>query len=224
MKTYKLLFTWGALALASNTILANTAHAAESEEFEQPHRLELDATVGGRFGGALDVDLDHSTEGKISGRVSVDSSAVYGGILSYRVQRNGFFFLNYSRQDTTIRFRPNFVDLDSKASSGSIEYFQAGGNLEATRGRVTPYFGVSVGASRFSSRESSGDAWRFTAALDGGVKFRLLSFLHLRLLGRVPFTFSGGELYCYTGYGCAVVSDGAPFVQGEIQAAIGLDF
>lgn len=190
---------------------------------QESHRIEVDATVGTRFGGALDVNLE-STEEDIAGRISADSSMAFGGILSFRFQSNGFVYLSYSRQETDVRFRPSALDLDPQQAKGSIEYFQFGGNLEVTRGSLTPYIGFSIGPSRFASQEGGGDSWRFTAALDGGVKFRILSFLHLRVLGRIPFTISSGELYCYSGYGCAVVTNGAPFVQGEVQAGLGLAF
>jgi hypothetical protein len=205
------------LALLTITSLPTPGQAQER------HRIELDATVGTRFGGALDVELD-STEGMIPGRISADSSIAFGGIVGLRVQSNGFVYMSYSRQETEVHFRPQSIDLDSYQTNGSIEYFQFGGNLEVTRGALTPYFGFSLGPSRFASQEDGGDAWRFTAALDAGVKFRLLKSLHLRLLGRVPFTLTSGELYCYSGRGCALVTNGTPFVQGEVQAGLGLDF
>lgn len=189
----------------------------------EDHQIELDATVGTRFGGALDVTLD-SDDGDIPGRISADSSIAFGGILSYRFQSNGFVFLNFSRQETEVHFRPNNIDQESVKTNGAIDYLQFGGNLEITRGALTPYFGFSIGAAHFASHEDGGDTWRFAGAFDGGVKFRILPFLHLRLLGRLPITFVDGELYCYTGYGCAVVSHGAALVQGEVQVGVGLDF
>lgn len=196
---------------------SDSTHAAED------HQFELDATIGTRFGGALEVDLN-STDGDIPGRITADTSIAFGGIASYRFQSNGFVFINFSRQETEIRFRPSAVDQEAVQTSGAIDYLQLGGNLEVTRGSLTPYIGFSIGAAHFASHDDGGDSWRFAGALDGGVKFRLLPFLHLRLLGRLPITLVDGELYCYTGYGCAVLSRGAPFVQGEVQIGVGLDF
>jgi hypothetical protein len=209
-------------ALAVTLALAALSFSKPAPAGED-HKIELDATVGVRFGGALEVTLD-SDDGDIPGRITADSSIAFGGIVSYRFQSNGFVFLNFSRQETDVHFRPNNIDEQAVETNGAIDYLQFGGNLEITRGALTPYFGFSIGAAHFASHEDGGDSWRFAGAFDGGVKLRILPFLHLRLLGRLPITFVDGELYCYTGYGCAAVSHGVPFVQGEVQVGVGLDF
>lgn len=205
--------------LLSGLALAPGAHA-------EPKRIELSATAGARFGGSLDVGLEgaEDVDGD-DGRLSFDSSVSYGGILGFRLQKNGLGFLSYSRQETTARFHQFSDSGAKKTASASIEYFQVGGNLEVTRGRVTPYFGLSIGPARFASLESDGgDAWFFSGALDGGVKVELLPFLYLRVLGRLPVTFQSSSVYCYTGYGCLVALHGQPLVQGEVQGGVTLAF
>ncbi len=186
--------------------------------------IEIDATVGYRFGGAVETELQQGTLGDVTGRLTVDSAPSFGGILGYRIQSNGSVFVSYSRQQTAFRFRTDVVDAGVVESTGSIEYIQFGGNLLAERGRATPYIGFSVGVGRFASFDTGGDAYRFSAVIDGGIKFEILPFLHARFLGRVPMTFSGGELYCFTGYGCAAIVGSAPLVQGEVQAGLGVSF
>jgi hypothetical protein len=190
-----------------------------------PKRIELSATAGARFGGSLDVEPEGATDSANNGRLSFDDSPSYGGILGFRMQKYGFGFLSYSRQETTARFRQFSDEASQKTASASIEYFQVGGNLEITHGRITPYFGLSIGPARFASLESNGgDAWFFSAALDGGVKVRLLPFLYLRLLGRLPVTLQSSSLYCFGGVGCVVAVHGQPLVQGEVQGGVTLAF
>lgn len=204
--------------------LAPGAHARGGQSEQK--RIELSATAGARFGGSLDVGLEGADDlSSDDGKLSFDDSVSYGGILGFRMQKNGLAFLSYSRQETTARFRLFADDSSKKTASASIEYFQVGGNLEVTRGRVTPYFGLSIGPARFASLESDGaDAWFFSAALDGGVKVELLPFLYLRVLGRLPVTFQSSSVYCYTGYGCLVALHGQPLVQGEVQGGVTLAF
>lgn len=202
-----------------------------SEAQADDHKFEIDVTGGYRFGGTLGVDLDdypdddENTEDRdADGRVSVDSSPVFGGILGYRIQQNGFIFLSYSRQATTVRYRPDDPSLEILETDASLEYFQFGGNLQTVRGRFTPYFGFSLGMGRFASLDEGSDNFRFSIAFDGGVKVRIFDFLHLRLLTRLPITFTAGKVYCYTGAGCAFVTNASPFVQGEVQGGLGLSF
>ncbi len=195
------------------------------------HKFEIDVTGGYRFGGTYKVDLDanpddydDSVDHDDDGRISADSAPSFGASLGYRIQQNGFIYLGYSRQATTVRYRPNDPSLDILETDASLEYFQFGGNLEATRGRLTPYFGFGLGMARFASLDTGDDSFRFSLSLEGGLKIRLLDFLHLRLLARLPVTFASGKLYCYTGAGCAFATSGSPFVQGELQAGLGLRF
>jgi hypothetical protein len=180
---------------------------------------ELDVAVGYRFGGALDVESDSET-----GRISLDGAPAFSAIVGYRLQPDGFIFLNYSRQSTTLQY---VADGGGSASSTglSTEYLQFGGNLEITRGRWVPYLGFSVGTTRLAATDLGGDDWRFSAVVDGGVKFELARWLHLRLLGRLPFTFLAGDstVLCAAG-GCRVRLDGVPLIQGDVEAGLGVSF
>src|SRR5690606_20292264 len=87
---------------------------------EENHKFEIDVTGGYRFGGTLKVDLDNDpsddddTEDRVAdGKVSANGAPAFGGILGYRVQQNGFIFLSYSRQATTVRYRPEDPSYDT---------------------------------------------------------------------------------------------------------------
>ncbi len=202
-----------------------------SEALADDHKFEIDVTGGYRLGGTHKVDLDAnpddydtSAENEADGRVSADSAPSFGASLGYRIQQNGFIYLGYSRQTTNVRYRPDDPSLDILETDASLEYFQFGGNLEATRGRLTPYFGFGLGMARFASLDTGDNSFRFSVSFEGGVKIRIFDFLHLRLLARLPLTFASGKLYCYTGAGCAFATSGSPFVQGELQGGLGLRF
>lgn len=189
--------------------------------WSQAHnQFEVDATAGYRLGGGSDV-----MTGGQKGWIGFDGAPSYGGIFGYRLQPDGFIFLSYSRQQAALTYT---ADAGGSATSGvSVEYLHFGGNLETTRGLLTPYLGISVGATRFAdlSGQSGDQQWFFSAALDGGVKFEVHEFVHLRLLGRLPFTVlsSDATVLC-PGGGCVVDPDGQPMVQVELQGGIGVSF
>lgn len=182
--------------------------------------FEVDGSLGYRFGGGSNVRVAGQ-----EGWIGFEGSPSYGAIAGYRLRPDGFLFLSYSRQQTALVYT---ADGGSTASSGvSVEYLHFGGNVETTRGRWTPYLGVSVGATRFAdiSGSGAGQQWFFSAAFDGGVKFEVLDFLHLRLLGRVPFTILSSDtgVLC-PGGGCVVSPSGEPSVQVELQGGVGVSF
>ncbi len=213
------------ISLIGTTGLVTPAAATE------PRWFELDATIGTRFGGRLAVDLEDGNGASVdSAKLSTDSSLAWGIIGSYRVQRNGNIFVSYSRQETTFRLRTSGVSEDGWAvdevdGDASIEYFQFGGNLQATGSLVVPYLGVSVGLTRIAaSKENGGDWARFNVTLDGGLRFDFFPLIDLRVFSRVPFTFPATEVYCFSGYGCALTTNRSPYVQGELHAGLGLKF
>lgn len=189
-----------------------------------PGKLELDATIGYHFGGALDVAQEDEEGDQVGGRVTLDSALGFGGIVGYRVHEYGLVYLSYARQNTTLRYRSDQLDV-SESRPLNLDYFQFGGNLEAGQGVLVPYFGVSVGATRFSVPEY-GEEWRFSFVFDGGVKINLTDWLHLRLLGRVPLNILQGnsKMLCVSYEGCVVALDTKLLVQGELYAGAGFTF
>lgn len=215
-----------ACVLMMAAALATTSVSRESHAGDN---IELDVTAGYRFGGTLKVEPSESSDGSAPssptpGRMTIEGAPSFGGIASYRFQRNGFIYFNYSRQQATARFQPQDLSQSPQEGDVSVEYFQFGGNLEASRGRFTPYFGFSLGMGRFASLDTGNANLRFSMEFDGGAKIKLLDFLHLRLLGRMPVTIASGSVYCISGFGCLVTASGNPLVQGEVQAGLGLSF
>ncbi len=115
---------------------------------------------------------------------------------------------------TTAYYRPSGGFETSGQADVSFDYFQVGGNLEAPHGRVVPYLGLSIGATRLAPIDGSGNDFSFSAVLDGGVKIMLTQFLDLRVIGRMPLSFVTGEAaaLCVGGVGCAVHYSGQPLL------------
>jgi hypothetical protein len=217
------------LGLALLTTLALIAPAQRAQA-ERTSRVQIDGTIGTRFGGRMEVDLeDDDGDHADTGTLTTDSTMAWGILAAYQIQSNGNVFLSYSRQETTFRFRSESYsddewNIDETSAEGSIEYFQFGGNLQLPTRYVIPYFGVSAGVTRVASEGEGGDWARFNLTLDGGLRFDFVPILDVRVFSRVPFTFPASDVYCFSGRGCAVVSHAGPFVQGEVHAGLGLKF
>jgi len=204
-------------AVAATLLLLVSTHAAQAQE----KRIEVVGFGGVGFTGDLGV-----TSGSETGNVSFDSAPVYGGMLGVRAQPNGFAYFSYSRMETTAYFRPAGGFETSAQTKVAFDYFQIGGNLEAKSGRVVPYLGLSLGATRLAPVDGTGNDFSFSAVLDGGVKIMLAKFLDVRLIGRMPVSFISGDAsaLCVGGRGCAVHYSGQPLIQGQFLLGAGLHF
>ena len=208
-----------ALAVTLTTIAFSTQSASAQEEAERERRIEV---VG--FGGVgFTADLGVSSDTQ-SGNVSFDGAPVYGGLLGFKAQRHGYAYLSYSRMETTAYFRPAGGFETSRQTDVSFDYLQVGGNLEAPQGRVVPYLGLSLGATRLAPIGGSGNDFSFSGVLDGGVKIMLTQFLDIRVIGRMPLSFISGEAsaFCVGGAGCLVRYSGQPLLQGQALLGVGL--
>ena len=63
-------------------------------------------------------------------------------------------------------------------------------------------------------------------AIEAGMKIPVTSFMHVRLLGRLPVTLMTGktEILCIEPHGCGVSLDGKPLVQFELMGGLGVSF
>ncbi|HET7544907.1 MAG TPA: outer membrane beta-barrel protein [Polyangiaceae bacterium] len=211
-----------AAALVASLLVCRPASAQSAQsaiEERRPRRIEV---VGyGGVGFTADIGVSSDVQG---GNVSFDSAPVYGGLLGFRVQPNGYAYFSYSRTQTTAYFRPAGGFDTSGQTDVSFDYFQIGGNLEARHGRVVPYLGLSIGATRLAPIDGSGSDLSFSAVLDGGVKIMLTDFLDLRVIGRMPVSFVSGDAsaLCVSGLGCAFHYSGQPLLQGQALLGLGL--
>ena len=210
-------------ALAGTFILLVSSRAAHAQERER--RIEVVGFGGVGFTGDLGVS-SNTQAGTETGNVSFDAAPVYGGMVGFRAQPKGFAYLSYSRMETTAYFRPSGGFETTAQTKLSFDYFQIGGNLEGPSGRVVPYLGLSLGATRLAPVDGSGNDFSFSGVLDGGIKLNLAEFLDIRVIGRMPVSFISGEAaaLCVGGHGCAVRYSGQPLIQGQALLGVGLHF
>jgi hypothetical protein len=208
---------------ARASIALGCAHLALSTVAAAHDKFEVDATVGARFFGSGPAYFREGQSQGDSGHVYARPAVAYGGIFGYRVERNGFIYVSFSRQVAPLHLDVN--DQEGVVTGQvAIENYQFGGNLERTAGRWVPYFGMSIGASRWASLGGGGSRVFFAAVFDGGVKFELHEHVHLRLLGRLPFSMSHGDLYCVSSGRCIALTKFSPWVQLEGQFGLGASF
>lgn len=180
----------------------------------------MDLGAYGGWGYTADISVESERD---SGSVVVDSAPVYGALLGFRAQRNGYAYLSYSRMVSTAYFRPSGGFETTGQADVSFDYFQVGGNLEVKRGRLVPYLGLSIGATSISLLDEPGNDLSFSAVLDGGLKVMLADMLYVRVIGRMPVSFVTGDAaaLCING-NCAFAYSGTPLLQGQVLLGAGL--
>lgn len=187
------------------------------------NRFEIDVGAGVRVGGSGKALIYDAQKNATEGKLRIDPAFSMSGMLGYRTQPNSFLYLLFSRQVANTHLdtddQKNFVQ-----GKLAIEYYQFGGNVEFTSGHWVPYFGASVGVSRWVSLGGGGSRLFFTAGLDAGIKLDLHEHVHLRLAARMPVTMSHGDIYCLAPSDCVELRSFSPIIQGEGQLGIGVSF
>jgi len=188
--------------------------------------IEFAAHGGYGFTGSHNVDFDGFADPQ-DGSLSFDPAPIYGALVGYRLEKEGFIYLSYSRQETTAYYRTR-GNLDVDSSRGiSFDYFQFGGYLESWRGPFAPFMGASIGLNRVAALGGApGQDFFFGGVLEAGVKLELTHNIHLRLTGRLPITFINGEssAFCTGAAGCISILKADPLVQGQALLGVGFGF
>jgi hypothetical protein len=174
--------------------------------------LEFTPTVGYRFGGTIDND---------DGKFSANDNLAWSGTLGYRVKRDGLVELVYSRQSTTVRFKP---DTGAAVTIGdaAIEYLQLGGALEfGDDPNTKPFFALTIGGTHFAPENPDlvGE-WVFSFGAALGLKTYLSQHVGLRAQARLWMSTlsSNTQFWCSLPGGCVIhASSGVFFTQGELS-------
>jgi len=126
-----------------------------------------------------------------TGDVDIESSEYWAIALDVNVRPGGQVELLYNRQDSTIEFRS--FNTSQELSDVSVEYWQIGGLQGVLKGRVMPFAGFSLGATRIAFKDMDiGDAWKFSIILGLGAKAYLNERIGLRAQGSCPSPSSTG--------------------------------
>jgi len=177
--------------------------------------VEITPTLGYRFGGTVNGE---------TGLFSAQDNLAWGGTLGFRVKRDGLVELVYSRQSTTIDFKP---DTAGKYTIGdaAIEYLQIGGALEFGNNPETkPFFALTVGGTHLSPQNDNlGGEWVFSFGGALGIKTYLNQHLGLRAQARLWMSTlsSDTQFWCsLPGYCVITASNGVFFAQGELSGGV----
>jgi Outer membrane protein beta-barrel domain len=174
---------------------------------EKPPQFELTPYVGQLAGGEFENpndqserDVDSDTDFKLFLNINADSPSRQYEIL-------------YANQGTQVEGAVP-IDMD-------IQYLHFGGIVNFTDVEpVTPYFGITIGATHFSP-DATGldDETKFSASIGTGLKYKFTRNIGLRFDVRAFVTLldTDGSIFCVSnpsvGSGCAIAASGDTFIQ-----------
>lgn len=205
----------GAAAAAATLCLSLPAQAAD--EVREYNNFEITPFVGYLAGGEFEDPVDNSTR-------DLDAGSDFGIIMDAAADWWRHYEMLYLRQSTTVDGVEPF-DMD-------VEYLQFGGTVsypDAEYTHVIPYFGMTIGAARFSP-DGSGldDETKFAATMGGGLRIPINKRFGVRLDLRVFGTVldSESDIFCVSSAGltCRVKAKGDFFVQYAANLGVTIGF
>lgn len=183
------IFSGSAVAAAALLCLASPARAADEPQIHT-NDWEFTPFVGYMAGGEFEDPTDNS------GR-NLDEDTNFGFMVNAAVDSWRHYELLYTQQSTRVKGTTP-LDMD-------VQYLQIGGTVsypDATR--VIPYFGMTVGAARFSpDAPGFDDETKIAFSVAGGFRVPITEHFGVRLDLRAFVTVldTDGDLFC--------VSDGS---------------
>lgn len=200
------------MGVAALVLTAAAAPAmAQDEDYAQ---FEITPFYGYMAGGEFE-DPSTNTDR------SLDESNNFGVIFNAAVDEWRHYELLYSMQSTEIDGTLP-IDLD-------VQYLQIGGTVSNPDAeRVIPYFGITVGAARFSPDQAGlDDETKLAFTVGTGVKIPLTDHVGLRFDARafVALLDTDGNIFCVSDNGvgtCAIRTKSDTLLQ--YHAALGVTF
>ena len=205
----------GVAAAAATLCLSLPAQAAD--EVREYNNFEITPFVGYLAGGQFEDPVDSSDR-------DLDAGTDFGIIMDAAADWWRHYEMLYLRQSTTVDGVEPF-DMD-------VEYLQFGGTVsypDAEYTHVIPYFGMTIGAARFSP-DGSGldDETKFAATMGGGLRIPINKRFGVRLDLRVFGTVldSESDIFCVSSAGltCRVKAKGDFFVQYAANLGVTIGF
>ena len=170
----------GRTALAAGLALVVTTAAGAAE-------VELGLVTGGQQTGSI---------GTRQGTLDLAGGLLFGLTAGWRVRADGLVELAWSRQSSEatgdLVSGPERFDV-------AIDTVEFGGLWETRPGRMRPFLGLSVGATRLAGPDQDFAAgWNFSGAISGGVRYLVGEHTLIRLEGRGTgiLMAEGGALAC----------------------------
>ena len=198
------------LGLAS---LAGLVAAAPAVAQEQDYAaFEITPFYGYMAGGEFESPTTNTDR-------DLDENNNFGVIFNAAVDQWRHYELLYSTQSTEIDGTLP-IDID-------VQYLQIGGTVSNPDAeRVIPYFGITVGAARFSPDQSGlDDETKFALTVGTGVKVPITDHIGVRFDARafISLLDTDGNIFCVSDNGvgtCAIRTKSDTFLQ--YHAALGL--
>lgn len=185
------------------------------------YAVEIIPLLGYRGGGEF---IDDSTDTKHT----LESSEVYGLIVSWPYERGKNFEIYYSHQETQL----NSISTTAPAPNNSvdiplsIDYLHFGGTApisdeEKLKTFVTGGLGFTYMSPDYTGAQSD---MRASFSIGVGLKWPMTDRLSLRLETRGLATLYDNNSAIFCSGGCAISVNGNLFLQGEVFAGLGFRF
>lgn len=193
--------------------------ALSAQALAQTRMVEITPFVGYQTGaGASSFD----------GNLSILADVDYGVAVDVRVTSDTMLQVFYNRQDTAVDINVHDVFHPIRIREDlSVDHYHFGGTVEFPRGRLRPYFAMTLGATRYDlKRAEIRDEWRFSMGFGGGFKTYLSERFGFRVDGRVLPTFvnTNGGFFCSAPGGCLVSISSDFLVQANASFGIFVGF
>jgi opacity protein-like surface antigen len=202
--------------LAMSAALLSATSASASEPERPANRFEFTPFAGYMVGGEFE---DPTTNAERD----LDEGSSYG------------LFVDIAAEDWR-HYEILFTDLDSEVDGTApfdmgVQYVQIGGTVNYPDARyVIPYFGMTIGAARFSPDQAGlDDETKFAFSAGGGLKIPITDHFGVRLDARAFVTVldSEGDLFCAsdaTGGTCAIRAKSDTFLQYAASLGVTIGF
>ena len=187
----------GLVILASPAAAQQDTTGAPASTYTPAKEPRFDIIPMGGYVWTLSQSATYNTRG---GDIDIKSGGYWGVAVDIHAVPYAQVRLLYRRQDSQLTFKSAGVTQD--LSDMSVEYLHIGAVKGIQKGKVLPFSGVSLGATRFAL--DAEDNWKFSMIISLGAKVYLNDKLGLMVSGQMPFTFTGA----FVGVGTGGVSVG----------------
>lgn len=201
-------------AAALGAMLLATAGTAAAQSGDSYKTWEITPFIGYMAGGEFEDPVTNTDR-------DLDEDNNFGIIFNAAVDQWRHYELLYTQQSTQVGGTTP-IDLD-------IQYLQIGGTVSFQDAeRVIPYFGLTVGAARFSPDQAGLDnETKLAFSVAAGFKVPITEHLGVRFdaRGYVSLLDTDGNIFCVSDDGtgtCAIRTKSDTFLQ--YSAALGLIF
>jgi opacity protein-like surface antigen len=208
------IFAGSAVAAAALLCTASPARAEEPKEY---NNFEFTPFVGYMAGGEFEDPTDSSSR-------DLDAGSDFGIFIDAASDWWRHYEMLYVRQSTKVKgFEPFDMDMEYLQFGGTVSY----PDTESTH--VIPYFGMTVGAARFSP-DGTGldDETKFALTVGGGVRVPITERFGVRLDLRAFGTVlnSESDLFCVSSAAltCRVKAKGDLFFQYSANLGVIIGF